>query len=176
MKESINEHDMTKKMMSIMRGGYKPLLKEEEEEREIDSQPQGLAKPPREGRASLIQLDNSYFEMDKNDQRFKALQNKLTEIVSQAKITSVYISDPNGLVINGVALDFSENSGLYFTLARSEPNILVSSENVQGNLNIEVQENLQKFWDAMLADTMGTAEFLYNERDDKEAKEANQAG
>ena len=30
MKESINEHDMTKKMMSIMRGGYKPLLKEEE--------------------------------------------------------------------------------------------------------------------------------------------------
>ena len=29
MKERINEHDMTKRMMDIMRGGYKPLLKEE---------------------------------------------------------------------------------------------------------------------------------------------------
>ena len=188
MKESINEHDMTKKMMSIMRGGYKPLLNEfingdiqntSQIKPEVDpesEQPKGLAKPPREGRAPLLQLDSSYFEMDKNDQRFKALQEKLKEKVSQAKITSAYISDPNGLVINGVALDFGENSGLYFTLARSEPNILVSSENVQGNLNIEVQENLQKFWDAFLADTTATAEFLYNERDDKEAKEANEQG
>lgn len=186
MKESINEHDMTKKMMQIMRGGYKPLLKEEEEpnmedmeginpnETEETKEKQGLAKPPREGRAPLIQLDGSYFELDKNDHRFKALQKVLTDRVSQAKITSIYISDPEGLVINGVALNFSDNSGLYFTLARSEPNILVSSENVQGKLNIEVQTNLQLFWDGILADTMGTSQYLYNERDDKQAKDANE--
>jgi hypothetical protein len=186
MKESINEHDMTKKMMQIMRGGYKPLLKEEEEpnmgetdmedpnQNQETNSKEGLAKPPREGRAPLIQLDGSYFELDKNDHRFKDLQKVLKDIVSQAKITSIYISDPEGLVINGVALNFGENSGLYFTLARSEPNILVSSENVQGKLNIEVQTNLQRFWDGMLADTTGTSQYLYNERDDKATKEANE--
>lgn len=177
MKESINEHDMTKKMMSIMRGGYKPLLKEQEEETpetEVETQGQGLAKPPREGRASLIQLDGSYFEMDKNDTRFKALQKALIDRVSQANVTSVYISDPKGLVINGVALDFSENSGLYFTLALSEDSVLISSENVQGKLSTEVQTNLQSFLDGLRADTMSTSQYQYNERDDKEAKVANE--
>lgn len=177
MKESINEHDMTKRMMSIMRGGYKPLLKEQEEpEVDPETQPeaQGLAKPPREGRASLLQLDSSYFEMDKNDPRYKALEKALTDRVEQAKITSVYISDPKGLVINGVALDFSENSGLYFTMALSEDSVLVSSENVQGKLGTEVQTSLQSFWDKMRADTMGTSQYQYNDRDDKEAKNANE--
>lgn len=186
MKESINEHDMTKKMMDIMRGGYKPLLNEfvnapnlntTQIEPEVDpesEEQQGLAKPPREGRASLLQLDNSYFEMDKNDQRYKALEKALTDRVEQAKITSVYISDPKGLVINGVALDFSENSGLYFTMALSEDSVLVSSENVQGKLGTEVQTSLQSFWDKMRADTMGTSQYQYNDRDDKEAKDANE--
>ena len=177
MKESINEHDMTKKMMSIMRGGYKPLLKEQEEpevDPESQSQTQGLAKPPREGRASLLQLDSSYFEMDKNDQRFKTLQKALTDRVSQADITSIYISDPKGLVINGVALNFSENSGLYFTLALSEDSVLISSENVQGKLSTEVQSNLQTFLDTLRADTMSTSQYQYNDRDDKEAKAANE--
>lgn len=185
MKESINEHDMTKKMMSVMRGGYKPLLNEfvnapnletqiEPEENKETKAKERLAKPPREGRESQLQLDGSYFELDKNDHRFKALQKALSDRVSQAKITSVYISDPEGLVINGDALKFSDNSGLYFTLARSEPNILVTSENVQGKLAIEVQTNLQLFWDGILADTMGTSQYLYNDRDDKEAKDANE--
>lgn len=179
MKESINEHDMTKKMMSIMRGGYKPLIKEEEvidldKDSEEKDQTQRLAKPPREGRAPLLQLDGSYFELDKNDPRFKALQKALTDRVSQAKVTSVYISDPKGLVINGVALDFSENSGLYFTMALSEDSVLISSENVQGKLSTEVQTNLQSFLDGLRADTMGTSQYQYNERDDKEAKQANE--
>ena len=151
MKETINEHDMTKKMMSIMRGGYKPLLKEEDSSLNVTqtepdiNKTQKTAKPPREGRAPLIQLDGSYFEMDKNDSRFKALEKSLIDRVEQAEVTSVYISDPKGLVINGVALDFSENSGLYFTLALSEDSVLISSENVQGKLSTEVQTNLQTF-------------------------------
>jgi len=189
MKESINEHDMTKKMMGIMRGGYKPLLNEfvnapnldttqiepeADSESENSQETQGVAKPPREGRAPLIQLDGSYFEMDKNDQRFKTLQKALTDRVSQADITSIYISDPKGLVINGVALNFSENSGLYFTLALSEDSVLISSENVQGKLSTEVQSNLQTFLDTLRADTMSTSQYQYNDRDDKEAKAANE--
>ena len=183
MKESINEHDMTKKMMSIMRGGYKPLLKEEESDLNTtqpepdtnqENQTQKLAKPPREGRAPLLQLDGSYFEMDKSDSRFKALEKALTDRVEQAEITSVYISDPKGLVINGVALDFSENSGLYFTLALSEDSVLISSENVQGKLSTEVQSNLQTFLDTLRASRMNTRQYEYNEQLDKEAKAANE--
>ena len=194
MKESINEHDMTKKMMNIMRGGYKPLLNEfvntpnlntskinidvdPESEQQTDpesEQKQSLAKPPREGRAPLLQLDGSYFEMDKNDSRFKALEKALVDRVEQAEVTSVYISDPKGLVINGVALDFSENSGLYFTLALSEDSVLISSENVQGKLSTEVQSNLQTFLDTLRGSRMNTRQYEYNEQLDKEAKDANE--
>jgi len=187
MKDSINEHDMTKKMMSVMRGGYKPLLTEfvnapdlktQQIEPEVDpeseTQTQGVAKPPREGRAPLLQLDNSYFEMDNNDSRFKALEKALTARVPQAEITSVYITEPEGLVINGSALTFNKNSGLYFTLALSEDSILVSSENVQGKIGTEVQGNLQLFLDTIRADRTNTRQYEYNEQLDKEAKAANE--
>lgn len=193
MEESINEHDMTKKMMSIMRGGYKPLLNElvntpnlntskinidvdPESEPQADPETETeetLAKPPREGRASLIQLDGSYFEMDKNDERFKALSNDLNAIVPTATITSVYISEDNGLVINGFALKYSKNSGLYFTMSLAEDSILVSSENVQGKIGTEVQDSLQKFLDKLRADALGTKQYQYNPQLDKEAKDAN---
>lgn len=176
MKESINEHDMTKKMMSIMRGGYKPLLKEQEEPEVYPEteQEKTLAKSPREGRASLIQLDGSYFEMDKNDERFKALSNDLNAIVPTATITSIYISEDNGLVINGFALKYSKNSGLYFTMSLAEDSILVSSENVQGKIGTEVQDSLQKFLDKLRADALGTKQYQYNPQLDKEAKYANE--
>jgi hypothetical protein len=182
MKESINEHDMTKKMMSIMRGGYKPLLKEqeqeeeqEEEKSEITSQ-QKYAKPPKEGRPALgDRLDSSYFEMDKDDYRYKGLSKQLTDRVSQARITSVYIAYPKGLVINGVALDNApDNTGLYFTLNLADPTPRISSENVQGDLSMEVQDSLTKFWEAFLADSIGNSQYLYNDKDDKQAKEANE--
>ena len=185
MKESINEHDMTKKMMSVMRGGYKPLLNEfvnapnletqiEPEENKETKAKERLAKPPREGRESQLQLDGSYFEMDKSDSRFKALEKALTARVPQAEITSVYITDPEGLVINGSALTFNKNSGLYFTLALSEDSILVSSENVQGKIGTEVQGNLQLFLDTIRADRTNTRQYEYNEQLDKEAKAANE--
>jgi hypothetical protein len=47
---------------------------------------------PSEGRESLVPLTDNYFELEKNDDRYKALVNNLTNIVPQAKVTSVYIS------------------------------------------------------------------------------------
>jgi hypothetical protein len=52
---------------------------------------QNMAKPS-EGRESLVPLTDNYFELEKNDDRYKALVNNLTNIVPQAKVTSVYIS------------------------------------------------------------------------------------
>lgn len=190
MKELINEHDMTKKMMEIMRGGFKPLLKEEEitndgrglgainpnEKPEVEQpnpEERGLAKAPNEGRESLIQLDGSYFEMAKNDQRFTTFVDALRSVVPTATVTSIYISKFGGLVANGYALKYSENSGLFFTLSIAEDSIIVSSENVQGKIGTEVQTALQKFQDNLRADD-NVGQYLYDEKIDKQASDATE--
>ena len=198
MKESINEHDMTKKMMEVMRGGFKPLLNEfvqstptdgrdkgvlsmyndpeQPQVQQPNPEQQGLAKAPNEGRESLIQLDGSYFEMDKNDERFKAFVTALQGIVPTATVTSIYISKDGGFVVNGYALKYSQNSGLYFTMSLAEDSIIVSSENVQGKIGTEVQGDLQKFLDKLRADAIGTKQYQYDEKIDKQASDANEQG
>lgn len=203
MKESINEHDMTKKMMEVMRGGFKPLLTEfvkstptdgrdkgvlsnyndpeqpqqsQTDNPEVDQpnpEERGLAKAPNEGRESLIQLDGSYFEMAKNDQRFTTFVDSLKSVVPTATVTSIYISKFGGLVANGYALKYSENSGLFFTLSIAEDSILVSSENVQGKIGTEVQTALQKFQDNLRADD-NVKQYLYDEKIDKQASDATE--
>ena len=105
MKENINEHDMTKKMMDIIRNSQKTLIKEADEvvvpvpEEEVvqdtlvpgDDLPEQMAKPPKEGRESLIKIDRTYFELDKDDQRFKDLGQKLEDIAN-VNVTSIYVS------------------------------------------------------------------------------------
>lgn len=177
MKESINEHDMTKKMMQIMRGGYKPLLTEEinpetgqpEEVSQDTQQSQGtdMAPKPREGRDSLIPLDSSYFELDKNDDRFKALSADLKGVVEPADITSVYINKYGGLVINGRALSHSKDSGLFFTMSKSDSNVRISSENVPSDASSEVEQALNSYLDKLIHITNDTNQYLYDERIDK---------
>lgn len=178
MKESINEHDMTKKMMQVMRGGYKPLLTElentpdsnvEQQPEEITQQSQAtdMAPKPREGRDSLIPLDSSYFELDKDDDRFKALSAELTGIIQQATITSVYINKYKGLVINGIALDHSKDSGLFFTMSKSDSNVKISSENVPSDASSEVEKALNNYLNKLINVTNDTNQYLYDERIDK---------
>tara|TARA_R110000782_G_scaffold21299_1_gene57338 strand:- start:29142 stop:29738 length:597 start_codon:yes stop_codon:yes gene_type:complete len=198
MKDKINEHDMTKKMMEIMRGGHKEVLEEgrltnlaagigmkaqaqtqQQQTTQVQAQQpnpevEGLAKSPNEGRESLIQLDGSYFEMDKNDQRFKAFVTSLEGIVPTATVTSIYISKYGGFVVNGYALKYSENSGLFFTMSLAEDSILVSSENVQGKIGTEVQGALQKFLDKLRVDAIGTRQYQYDEKIDKNNSNENE--
>jgi hypothetical protein len=95
-------------------------------------------------------------------------------VVAQAKITSVLISKEGGLVINGEALKFSAESGLYFTMALSEDSVIVSSENVKGKEGTDVQNGLQKFLDNLRADATETKEYLYDEKLDKGKGEQNE--
>ena len=148
MKERIDEHDMTKKMMSILRGGYK-LIKEEESNKE---EPQKALASPYEGSTSILPLDESYFEMDSQDNRFKSFQTKLSGVVPQATVTSIFINEDGGFVANGYALRYDNNSVLFFRMALSEDSINVTSENVQGKIGAQVQMDLQKFLDNLRAD------------------------
>ncbi len=173
MKENINEHDMTKRMMDIIRNSQKRIIKEADEPQVGPTQPQivpgddlpeepKMAKPPKDGREPLIQLDSTYIELDKNDQRVKDLAKKLEDIAN-ITITSVYVSKNKDLVITGAALQY-QNSGLYFTMALSNKDVVSSSENVEGDEANEIIKKLQGFLKNLRDDVAGTKEFLYDEK------------
>jgi hypothetical protein len=91
MKEMINEHDMTKKMMAMVRGGYKSILKEETE--------------------AVKAVD-----IDKNMPIFKDELKKIKEIVFPiATLKSITISkqgDSKNVNMKVVFLEGDEGSGV----------------------------------------------------------------
>lgn len=124
MKENINEHDMTKKMMDIIRGGHKSLIKEVEEPMnnlaQQPTQPQSqlvpgddlpeekMAKSPRNGSHEPIKgneenFDSTYIELEQNGQSYKKLEQQIKEITNIYEVTSIYISPKNkDILINGL--------------------------------------------------------------------------
>ena len=177
MKENINEHDMTKRMMQIIRGQQKSLIKEVVEPiNNLAQQPltpgddlpepeEKLAKSPNEGREPMIKLNDTYIQLDKDDQRVKDLSKKLEDIAN-VNITSVYVSPSKDLVVTGEALQY-EDSGMFFTMALSKKDVLTSSENVEGDEPNEIIKKLQGFLDNLRDDVAGTTEYLYDEKLDK---------
>jgi hypothetical protein len=177
MKENINEHDMTKRMMQIIRGQQKSLIKEVEEPiNNLAQQPltpgddlpepeEKLAKSPNEGREPMIKLNDTYIQLDKDDQRVKDLSKKLEDIAN-VEVTSIYVSPNKDLVISGEALQY-EDSGMFFTMALSKKDVLTSTENVEGDEPNEIIKKLQGFLDNLRDDVAGTTEYLYDEKLDK---------
>ena len=177
MKENINEHDMTKRMMQIIRGQQKSLIKEVEEPiNNLAQQPltpgddlpepeEKLAKSPNEGREPMIKLNDTYIQLDKDDQRVKDLSKKLEDIAN-VEVTSIYVSPNKELVISGEALQY-EDSGMFFTMALSKKDVLTSTENVEGDEPNEIIKKLQGFLDNLRDDVAGTTEYLYDEKLDK---------
>lgn len=169
MGQNINEHDMTKKMMEVIRGGYKKsLLKEEELQADTPMAPDTsqvtMAQSPSEGREPLIKLDNTYIEVPKDDQRYKDLTKKLQDIAN-VTVTSIYVSKNKDLVITGEALQY-ENSGLYFTMALSNKDVVTSTENVEGDEANIIINKLTGFLQNLRDDAAGTSEYLYDEKVD----------
>jgi hypothetical protein len=169
MGQNINEHDMTKKMMEVIRGGYKKsLLKEEELQADAPMAPDTsqvtMAQSPSEGREPLIKLDNTYIEVPKDDQRYKDLTKKLQDIAN-VTVTSIYVSKNKDLVITGEALQY-ENSGLYFTMALSNKDVVTSTENVEGDEANIIINKLTGFLQNLRDDAAGTSEYLYDEKVD----------
>lgn len=169
MGQNINEHDMTKKMMEVIRGGYKKsLLKEEELQADAPMAPDTsqvtMAQSPSEGREPLIKLDNTYIEVPKDDQRYKDLTKKLQDIAN-VTVTSIYVSKNKDLVITGEALQY-ENSGLYFTMALSNKDVVTSTENVEGDEANIIINKLTGFLQNLRDDSAGTSEYLYDEKVD----------
>ena len=120
MKQNINEHDMTKKMMDIVRGGFKSLLKEED------------------GRHDTISPNPT-------DTVFKDELKKLQDTVDpRVKITNfkIYPTDEN-VIIEGTFLQReSEDSGIKFKMSLAAGDIETSMQDIE--LDDKVSLLLQK--------------------------------
>lgn len=110
MKENINEHDMTKKMMDIVRGGFKKLIKEDDSrEYVIDVRP--------------------------SDAAYKAELAKLQTVDASAEIKEfkIYPNEKN-VKLNGVFKENNDsvNSGVHFNfmVRNEEPKITMQDVNL----------------------------------------------
>ena len=120
MKENINEHDMTKKMMDIIRGGFKTRLNENEGQEDTLS--------PQQGDATF------------NDE-LKKLQDTVDPRVSITNF-KIYPTDQN-VIIEGIFLRReSEDSGIHFKMDLAAGDIETSMNNI--DLSDKVSLLLQK--------------------------------
>ena len=138
MKDRINEHDMTKRMMDIMRGGYKPLLKEEE----TPMNPNGLDSNPID---DTPEKDKDVITPVAGDAVFNDELKKLQDTVDpRVKITSfkIYPVDEN-VIIEGVFLQREkEGTGIVFRMSLAAGEIGTSMNDIE--LSDKVSLLLQK--------------------------------
>ena len=137
MKENINEHDMTKKMMDIMRGGFKPLLKEEE------TAPVG-SEPITDDMVNPTESDD-VITPKQGDAVFNDELKKLQDTVDpRVKITNfkIYPVDENVIIEGTFLKKESEGSGINFKMSLAAGEIETSMNDIE--LNDKVSMLLQK--------------------------------
>jgi hypothetical protein len=130
MKESINEHDMTKKMMDIMRGGFKPLLKENEEPVANEPITNDTVNPTEADDVVTPVAGDAVF----NDE----LQ-KLRDTVSpRIKITSfkIYPTDENVIIDGVMEYKESEGTGITFKMSLAAGDVETTMNDIELNDNI----------------------------------------
>jgi hypothetical protein len=126
MKENINEHDMTKKMMDIMRGGFKKILKENEAN-EYD-------------RDYVIDIRPGTAEYSKQLEELKTVD-------ASAKIIDfkIYPNEEN-VKLSGVYKENSTvNSGVHFNFMLNDEEPKITMQDV--NLDSEFMNKLQGFFE-----------------------------
>lgn len=155
MKNRIDEHDMTKKMMEIMRGGYKDLLKEDASGQAAPSPNGGApsgpsaapdsAQPFQQGDDSPEpQEDQDTLTPKKGDAVFNDQLKKLQTLNPMVQIDNfkIYPNDAN-VIIEGVFLKRAEqDSGIKFKMALTAGELETSMNNI--DLNDTVSELLNR--------------------------------
>lgn len=141
MKENINEHDKTKQMMEIMRGGFKKLIKEEEMPAPSSLPPQGVqgddSPEPTKSEDTLTPVAGDAVFNDE----LKKLQDTVDPDVLITNF-KIYPTDRN-IIIEGVFQQGeSENSGIQFKMSFKAKEIETTMNNV--DLNDDTSGLLQR--------------------------------
>lgn len=140
MKENINEHDMTKKMMDIIRGGYvKNLIKEDENMGQTmaqNNQPEGSFDSDDQ---------NDTITLQPSDMEYKEELDELTTIVSPSvRITDFKIIPSEGEVIVSGYFNkgIGENTEIDFIMSLLARKIQITMNNIE--VDDKVDEELTK--------------------------------
>lgn len=151
MAENINEHDKTKQMMDIMRGGYKGLLREFINTPSLDTKSNPQTEPAQD--VSDDQLsdtktnsgDDDSLDVKPGDSAFQDELKKLQDTVDPRVSISnfkIYPMD-NNVIIEGTFLKREdENSGIKFKMSLAKGDIETSMTNIE--LSDKVSLLLQK--------------------------------
>lgn len=143
MKENINEHDMTKKMMDIIRNGHKNLINEAElpndnlESMEPTAPNQVTDQPEESDDTISPKSGDAVF----NDE-LKKLQDTVDK---SAEITNfkIYPSDRNVMIEGNFLRSEQENSGISFTMALTARDVKIEVIG-QTDLDDDISLLLQK--------------------------------
>lgn len=149
MNERINEHDMTKRMMDVMRGGYKGLLTELRNTPSLDTGFDPNADqnngPAPAIDSSQPQVSNDTIELKQGDAVFNDELNQMRDIVDgTVEFTSfnIYPTDKNVVIDGYMQKQESEDSGIFFKMAVTSSDIQTSMVDVE--LDDNVNEALQR--------------------------------
>lgn len=145
MNERINEHDMTKKMMDVMRGGYKGLIKEEVPPAGFDpnaDQYNGAA--PAQDPSQSEQSDD-VIELKQGDAVYNDELKQMRNIVDgtvQFTSFNIYPTDKNVVIDGYVQKQEGKDSGIFFKMAVTSSDMQTNMVDVE--LDDDVNETLQR--------------------------------
>jgi len=190
MKENINEHEMTKKMMAILRGEHKSLLKEVEEPQNnlaqqptqpTPTQPQlvpgddlpEMAKSPRNGSHEPIKgneenFDSTYIELEQTSDSYKKLEKQIKEITNIYEVTSIYISPKNkDILINGLV-----TKNFKFSMWLNQDEVETEGQIDSDKANVYL-DKLKRFRDSLADNRLETEKEYIEDNPELEKNEEN---
>jgi hypothetical protein len=164
MKENINEHDMTKRMMEIMRGGYNKTSLKEVEEMAVSSDANLPVAPNNQPSVNRFDSDDQKdtITMQPSDPVFQDEAKKLRDIVgTSAKINDFKIFPTQGNVIISGSLNQGEgeNTGIQFIMSLLARKIQITMNNVEVDDEVDTEltklrghyKNFEDEWDTKMA-------------------------
>jgi len=152
MKENINEHDHTKSMLDIIRGGYKKFIFEAENEAENDVENDAANNMVNNGNDTIMDVEDEDSEQEAKDLSpkvgdsiFNDELKKLQDTVEpKVKITNFKIHpNDDDVIIEGVFLQLGDiDSGIKFKMKLEANEIEIKINSI--GLNAKVLMLLQK--------------------------------
>jgi len=155
--ERINEHDKTKQMMEIMRGGYISRLITEDELASNNVPSPELAQDSDinsgvfDGTRDFIIPDESFTKLAQDNGFFLEQQKFVNTLDRTIKLTDIWFrleveGKLDNIIIWGEALRKDEKGdGFYFSFSLNDPKIITNSSGVDASLLPEIQRLLNGY-------------------------------
>lgn len=147
MKDRIDEHDMTKKMMDIMRGGYKGLINEvdyQDAQTEIEGS-SAQVNPSDLDQSQEAPLPSDTIQLRPTDATYQTeLQTMRDTVDESVNFTSfnIYPEDENVVIDGYLEKRNADNSGIFFKMDKNASDIETSMVDVE--LDDEINEIMKR--------------------------------